>query len=170
LIINGGDIMAISKAREYQLLPDKRINRNLIKHRTKQFQHLVDRLLLVCDEMRGVLSYVNSEVSENWYKTIRGTILGMLLVRCMIYQMNPVHYKYRGDLIFYANYSIIKNYLQRIIKVLICNYGLEDKYYKLFVPKQKLYQLSELFYDSMYDDSLKMVIHYHKLHPKEDDE
>ena len=167
-IINGGDVMAISKAREYELLPDRKKAAVLVNGKAKHFQHLVDRMVLVNPDLRVILSYVNNEVSNNWYKTIRGRIITLMLTRCMVFQMNPVHYKYRMELLLYANYSIIKNYLQRIVKVLINSYGLPNKYYKLFIPQNELYKLSQLWADEMYETSLKMVIHYDKLHPKVD--
>jgi len=164
--INGGLVISIPMSQEYELLPDRYKSSLLLKHRTKKFQYLADRMIMVNPQLKELLSYVRDKVSVRWYKTIRGRILGLVMVRYMVYHMNPQHYSHRLDLVLFANYSIIQNYLQRIVKVLIKNYGLEDKYYGLKIQKQKLYELSKLWANDMFDTSLKMVEHYHKLHPK----
>jgi len=162
--INGGQVISIPMAHEYELLPDRIIAAKLVNGKAKNFQYLADRMLMVNPELKEVLSYVRDKVSVNWYKTIRGRIITLMLTRYMMFQMNPQWYAHKMDLVLFANYSIIKNYLQRIIKVLIKNYGLEDKYYKLYIKPKNLHNLSKLWARDMYDTSLKMVEHYHKLH------
>lgn len=163
--INGGQVISIPMAHEYELLPDRYKHSLLVKHRIKKFQYLVDRMIMVNPQLDELLSYVRDKVSVNWYKTIKGRIISLMMVRYMMFQMNSQWYANKMDLLLFANYSIIKNYLQRIIKVLIKNYGLEDKYYKLYIKPKNLHNLSKLWAKDMYDTSLKMVEHYHKLHP-----
>jgi len=159
---------SISMAREYELLPDRGKRHLLLQHRTKKYSHLSDKLVDACPELNEVLTHVRDNVSENWYKTIRGRIIGLLLIRCMVYQMSPKCYP-RGDLLLYSNWSIVKSYIQRTIKILILTpeYALPNKYYKLQIPQQKLYELSQLFYDEFYEDSVKMMHHYEKLQKKQ---
>jgi len=164
---NGGKVISIPMAYEYETVT--RYERQLLtQHRRQKFQYLADRLLMVNSQLREVLEFVKVNVSEKWYKVIRTRILTLMMIRYMMFQMNPQWYAYRADLIFYANYSIIKNYLQRTIKVLIKNYGLEDKYYKLYITPKNLKMLSKLWAEDMYDTSLEMVKHFEKLNKKKD--
>ncbi len=164
--INGGEVASVSSLDEYEFISRK--NRHLlVQHRSKKFSYLADRMVMVNSDLRDLLSYVRDEVSENWYKTIKGRIIGMLLIRYVIFSLYPQQYGHRGELILYANYSIIKNYLQRIVKVLICNYDYPDKYYRFKIEKNDLYQLSQLFYDRMEPTVTKvMVPHYKRLTEK----
>ncbi len=118
----------------------------LFQHHTKKYYHLVDRLTMLSSEIKSILEAV-SEVSSHWHKVVKGTLINMMLRRYLVYTRNPQHYGYYGNYIFAANYCQLKMYLQKIAKVLICNYGFEDKYYKLDIAKKKLFKLSKLWAD-----------------------
>ena len=164
-VINGGLVNSFSMRDEYELLPDRDKHRNLIKHRTKKYQYLVDRMLMMNPELSRLMKFIGDRVSKNWVKTIRGRLISLMLVRYMAYNMNPQWSAYRHDLILFGNYSILQNYLHRIVKVLILNYNLPSKLYKLTISKKNLQLLSQLWANDMYDDSVKMLKHYYKLNP-----
>ncbi len=120
----------------------------LFQHHTKKFYYLVDRLALLNSEIRSVLNAVK-EVSEHWYKVVMGSLINMMLRRYMVFVLYPQQHGYYGDYFFAANYSQLKAYLQRVIGVLIHNYGFEDKYYALWIPRQELIKSSKLWGDAM---------------------
>ncbi len=154
---------SISLAEEYELIPRK-ISKLLTQHRTKPYLHLLDRMIMVNPDLKEMLEFVKSKVSENWYKTIRGSILGLFMRRYMLCLMNPQQHAHRMDLILFANYSIIKNYLQRTVKVLISEYGLKNRYYRFKIKTNELYKLSELWSEELFEVcSNKMIPHYKKL-------
>ena len=164
--INGGLVTSVPMSYEYELLPDRAMSSNLMKNVTRNFYHLFDRMVMVNPDLKEIMDFVRDKVSVNWYRTLRGRVINLMLVRFMVFQMYPQRYNHQSDLILYANYSIIKHYIQRTVKVLIKCYGLPDRYYKLKIPKEKLYTLSKLWANDMFDTSVKMVTHYHKLMAK----
>jgi len=120
----------------------------LFQHHTKNFYYLVDRLALVNSEIRTVLNAVK-EVSDHWHKVVMGSLINMMLRRYMIFVLYPQQHGYYGDYFFASNYSQIKAYLQRTVGVLIHNYGFEDKYYALRLPRNELIKASKLWGDAM---------------------
>ena len=120
--INGGEVTGFTMADEYELLPDRYKSSVLLNGKPKKFQYLADRMIMVNPQLSELLSYVRDKVSVNWYKTIRGKIINLMLTRYMYFHMYPQRYGHRMELILYANYFIIQQYLQRIVKVLIKNY------------------------------------------------
>ncbi len=164
-VINGGLVLGLSVAEEVELVSRK--NRHLLlQHRAKHFYYLFDRLVMSCSDIQMLTEYVKDKVSDHWYRNIRGRVVGMVLIRYMNYLLNPQWYAYRGDLIFYANWVIIQQYLQRVTKVLILDYGFENKHYAFKIKKDRLFRLSGMFYDDMHDTAKKMVEHYRKLERK----
>lgn len=123
---------------------DKYKSKLLFQHHTKKYYYLVDRLAMYNSEIRDILDAVK-RVSTHWFKVVKGSLINMMLRRYMVYMMNPQQYGHYGNYIFAANYCQLKMYLQKIAKVLICNYGFEDRYYKLHINKKKLFELSELW-------------------------
>ena len=162
MIHNGGEVFGMTTTEDRKSYP-KEIRHKLLQHRSKHFHFLVDRLTIINSDLREVLRYVRDNVSERWYKSIKGRISGLMLIRYMEYLMYPQQYAYRGDLIFYANYSIVKSYLQRLAKVLILNYELPNRYYGFKVPTEDLYRQSILWTDEMLPTAEKMVKHLHSL-------
>ncbi|CAI6151285.1 MAG: hypothetical protein SPLUMA2_SPLUMAMAG2_00113 [uncultured Sulfurimonas sp.] len=162
MVYNGGLVVGMTTTEDRKTYPQE-IRHKLLNHRAKNYHYLVDRLMIVNSDLREVLEYVRSNVSENWYKTIKGRIVGLMLVRCMDYELYPAKSSHRGDLIFYANYAIIQSYLFRLVKVLILHYDFPHRYYAFKVPSDELYKQSVLWFDSMYEDSIKMVKHYKRL-------
>lgn len=163
--INGGLVLGMTLKEEYAFVSRK--NRHLLlKNRSKNYHYLIDRFVMVCPELNELLSYVRDTISKKWYSTIKGSLVGLMLVRYMHYYMYPQQYAHRGDLIFFANYFLLQQYLFRIVGVLKHNYNMpKDKYFRFRVKKDKLYKLSELFYDEMHGVvTEKLVPHYKKLH------
>ncbi len=134
----------------------------LFQHHSKDYYYLVDRMVMVSPELKVVMDSVGG-VSKRWLKSVKGRIVGMMLRRYMMYLDNGNWYGNHGNYFFSANYSIIKSYLQRVIKVLINNYGLHNKYYKLQIPKSKLIKLSELFYTGMIPLCERLLPRYRKM-------
>ena len=165
--INGNLVISISV---HQMNEDLKYNRTYSKYltetRTPKFVHLAERLISLSPELTELFAFIKG-ISLNWYKTLRGRIIGDYLRRYMIFQMHSAAYSHRADLLLYANYSIIKSFLQRIVKVLIKNYNFTDKYYSLKIPPKKLYALSQVFADEMEQASLDMVVHFEKLKAKD---
>ncbi len=162
-IINGREVIGMTWADEREFIDEK--NRHLLlQHRTKYFYHLVDRLRMVNPDLDTLLCYVKDNVSVNMYKTIRGRIIGLMLIRYTNFLLHPQWYAHKGDLIFFANYFHIQQYLQRMVKVLICNYDYPDRYYGFKIKKHKLLKMSELFAQGMLPTvEKKMLPHYKKL-------
>ena len=133
---------------EMRIYIDKYKSKLMFQHHTKNYYHLVDKLAMLNSEIRDILDAVK-RVSTHWYKVVKGSLINIMLRRYMVYVMNPQHYGYYGDYIFAANYCQLKMYLQKIAKVLICNYNFEDKYYKVQINKMKLFKLSELWANNM---------------------
>ena len=167
-VINGGEVIGISHADIYELVPNKSHRKLLINHRNKKFRYFADRMISENKDLQEVLFYVRDNVSENWFKTLRGTLTSFALIRYMYFQRNPQWYNHRMDLVFYASYVYLQKQLQRTAKVLIMNYGLEDRFYNFHFTKKKLYYFSELLAEKMYDTSLDMVKHLEKLNKKKD--
>jgi len=165
-VINGGLVQGISHSDIYELVPDKMHRRLLINHRNKKFRYFADRMISENKDLQDVLFYVRDNVSENWFKTLRGTLTSFVLLRFMYFQINPQWYQYRMDLVFYASYVYLQKQLQRTAKVLIECYGLEDKFYNFHFTKKQLYYFSELLADKMFDTSKDMVKHLDKLQSK----
>jgi len=134
----------------------------LFQHHSKDYYYLVDRIVMVSPEWKVVFDAIGG-VSKRWLKSVKGRIVGIMLRRYMMYLDNPQWYGNYGDYFFASTYSIIKSYLQRVIKVLINNYGLHNKYYKLQIPKHKLIKLSELFYTGMIPLCERLLPRYRKM-------
>jgi len=161
-IINDG-VVGISHGDIYELIPNKAHRHLLLNHRNKKFSNFADRMISENKEIREVLFYVRDNVSANWFRTLRGTLTSFILLRYMYYLLNPQWYQHRMDLVFFASYVYLQKQLQRTAKVLIENYGLEDKFYNFRFTKKKLYYFSELLAEEMFEDATKMVTHLKKL-------
>jgi len=157
---------ALSLANRYEMFEyDKKRTHVLTQHRIKQFYPLFDRLLMVNPELKLIVEWVEANVSARWSKSIRGYVLNLCRISYMSYLMNPQWSGNQSDYVFKYNYIIIQQYLQRTVKVLIENYGLENKHYALKIKTPALNKLSKLFAEKMFDDSIKMLKHYYKLYP-----
>ena len=164
-VINGGEVVGMSTAQERDFIPKGRLRHLLVQHRIGKFRYLVDRFATVNSDLSELLRYVEDKVSKNWAKTIRGRIVGVLLIRFTDFALHPQRYgDGRGDLIFFANYFWVQQYLQRIAKLLIEVYGFPDRYYGFKVKKNKLYDMSKLWARDMLPIvESKMVPHYKRL-------
>jgi len=161
--INGGQVLGMTLKDEYEFI-SRKDRHKLLQHRSKHYHHLIDRMAMVNPDLREVLSYVRDNVSKKWYSTIKGSLIGLMMIRYMHYFLYPQQYAYRGDLILFANYFLLQQYLFRIVGVLIHEYNLPNRYYGFKIKKDKLYKLSELFYDEMEDVvTEKLVPQYKKL-------
>jgi len=165
--INGGLVLPITHRDIYDLVPNKSHHKYLTQHRTPKFIHLADRLISVNPDLQEMLGFIRDNVSKSWIKRIKGYIIGYALRMYMFYNLNPQWYAYRMDLLFYASYVFIQKYLQRLASVMINEYGYTNKFYNFYIPKDKLYSLSKLYADSMYETSLDMVKHLKKLQSKD---
>jgi len=162
--INYMNLKGLTLKDEYEFISRK--NRHLLlKNRSKHYHYLIDKMVLVNPDLQELLNYVRT-ISEKWYSTIKGSLVGLMLVRYTHYFLYPQQYAHRGDLILFINYFLLQQYLFRIVGVLKHNYHMpKDKYFKFKIKKDKLYKLSELFLDEMSDVVIsKLVPHYQKLH------
>lgn len=161
--INGGQVLGMTLKDEYAFI--SRRNRHLLlENRSKHYHYLIDRMVMVCPDLRELLSYVRDNISTKWYSTIRGSLVGLMLIRYTHYFLYPQQYSHRGDLILFANYFLLQQYLFRIAGVLVNEYNFPNKYYGFKIKKDKLYKLSELFYDELQSVvTEKLVPHYKKL-------
>jgi len=134
----------------------------LFQHHSKKFYHLFDRLTMVNEELKYISDYI-SGISESWSIKFKGRIINRVLRMIIIYADKPKHYGYYGNYIFAASYSYIKHYIQQIIKLLILDYGLPNKYYKLQIKKKDLFYISELFANAMLPLCEELLPKYRKL-------
>ncbi len=161
--INGGLVKPVTMKEQYALLPDRIKAEYIVKNRTKKYWYLADRMVMVNPDLKNMLDYVRTNVSDHWYKTITGRIINLMLYRYMWYKMNPQHFQYRGDLILFANYMIIQNFLQRTAGILKKEYGYEKKFHNFWIKKKDLYKLSVLWYEDMIGEMDMMVKHHNRL-------
>ena len=162
-INNGGEVIGMTYHDERQFL--SRYNRFILTHHhTKRFYHLFDAMLRVNPELREMVVFVRKNVSENWWKNIRGRVINDLMVRYLYYSLHPQQYAFKGYLVLYANYFYIQQYLQRIVRVLIENYNYESKFYNFAIKTESLLRLSNLWGDEMIPFAKdKLVSDYNRL-------
>ena len=142
---------------------DKKIHKNYFyrKFKAKDYYFLVDRLCVLNDDVRVVLKGIE-DVSKHWWTNVMSSLVQMIVRRYMTFLLNPQHYGGYGNYIFAANYTQLKNYLERIIKVLIKNYNFENRLYKLNIKRPKLIKLSELWTINLLPEAEKLLPHYHR--------
>ena len=160
-VYNGGTITSIPSYYRYMTRYQRQL---LLKHRAKHFHHIADMIIRSTPELPEMLEFVKNEVSENWYKTIRGHLVWEVMVRYVIFCLNPQHYAHRGDLIFYANYVHLQQYLQRIVSVLINEYNYPHKYHPFKINGDRLYKMSCIFADELIPYTQKVLLpHWEKI-------
>ncbi len=134
----------------------------LFQHKTKQFYHLYDRLLMVSPALKFISDYIKN-ISHSWYVSFRGKILNLILKRFLLFVDNKQQFGYFGDYVLSANYSQVTYYVDNIIGVLKHNYGLEDKYYHTKIDKKDLHYLSKVFAGEMIPLCLELLPKYRRL-------
>ncbi len=163
--LNGGLQVGISLAGEQDYFPSKYHRYLLVQKDVKSLYYLMDGLLTVCDHLDELLRHLNRTGGERLAKTVVGRIMRAMAIRYTIFSLYPQQFGYRGDLIFLSNWCVMQEYLQRVTKVAIINYGYSDhQFYNYKIPKAKLYKLSQRWYDAMMPVvQSKIIPHHHDL-------
>ncbi|MDB2562197.1 hypothetical protein N9X61_01185 [Sulfurimonas sp.] len=139
----------------------------LFQHKTKNYHHLFDRLVMSCPHLQEVVNFIKTVGNDqHWFRTFRGSVLNLMLRRYMLFVSSPNQYGFYGDFIFASNYSILKNYLDNIIGVLKHEHGLPNKYYRILIPKPKLIALSKLWANEMIPLCTTLLPKWDKLREK----
>ena len=159
--LDGYSQRSISTA-EMNSLMSRKTSKLLFQHHTHKYYYLVDLLVSKCPDLKLLFNAVK-EISSNWYKNIYGSIINMMLRRYMVYLDNPQWFGSYADTIFATNYSQVKAYLQRIVKVLNLNYHCNLGYIRLKVPRRDLLSLSSRWTVGLLPLCLEQINKYKKL-------
>jgi len=138
----------------------------LFQHKSKNYYHLFDRLQMVCPELVELVGLIK-KVSTGWFIRFKGRVITFMLKAFITFAVNPQHYSHYADYLFAANYTKLRFYFQRLIKVLILKHGLYPKKYKFELKKKDLFYMSKLFAHSMLDDMVELVPRYKMLIAKQ---
>jgi len=141
-------------------------NKLLTQHHIPKYRYLVDRLISSSAVLYEIFEAIRA-VSPRWYKQVKGSIVGMMMRRYIVFYDKPQWFGYYGDFLFASNYSQIKLYIDKIISVLKHNYNLEKKYYKTSIPKKQLIYLSKLWANDMLPLCEKLVPKWKALQEKD---
>jgi len=151
-MINGGLVQAFDTREENALIGyDRYFRVRLVQHHTKKFYHLFDAMVRYCPELQELTEWLHKH-HERLYKYIRGRIIGLMLIRYLAYLLQPQAYAHRGDLIFFANYKHLQQFLFRMVKMLRMNYNLEapfDRCWSFKIQQKNLYKLSQMWAEDM---------------------
>ena len=159
--LNGYSQRSISTA-EMNSLMSRKTSKLLFQHHTRNYYHLVDLLASKCKEIQHLLETVGS-ISKNWLKNIYGSIINMMLRRYMIFTSNPQWFGSYADTIFATNYSQVKAYLQRIVKVLNLNYCANLGYMRFKLKRQDLLGISSRWTNEVLPLTMKQLDKYKRL-------
>ena len=162
--LDGYSQRSISTA-EMNSLMSRKTSKLLFQHHTHKYYYLVDLLVSKCPDLKLLFNTVK-EISSNWYKNIYGSIINMMLRRYMVYLDNPQWFGSYADTIFATNYSQVKAYLQRIVKVLNTYYSARLGYMKFNVKRKDLLVLSERWINGALPLVTKLQSKYYKLEGK----
>ena len=137
----------------------------LLQHRAKKYHYLVDRLMLHCCELQELFNIIRANSGSHAVKTLRGRIVGLMMIRYLDYFLYPQRYNYQGEMILYVNYIFIQQHLFGVVgKLKHLKHIDKNKYFKFRIKTEPLYKLSNYFYDelqSMVQNEL--VPHYERL-------
>jgi len=164
MIYNGGMVLGMTWSEEREFI-SKTNRHKLLQHRSKHYHYLVDRIAMVCSELEELIDVIKINSKEHAVKTLKGRLIGFLLIRYLAYFLNPQQYSYRGDLIFHASYFLIQQHLFAVVgKLKHLGHIPKDRYFKFRIKTDDLYKLSVLFYDVLEDVIQKKILpHYLRL-------
>ncbi len=162
--LNGYSQRSISTV-EMNSLMSRKTSKLLFQHHTSKFYHLVDLLASKCKEIQHLLETVGS-ISSNWYKNIYGSIINMMLRRYMVFISNPQWFGSYADTIFATNYSQVKAYLQRIVKVLNLHYNANLGYMRFRLKRRDLLSVSTRWTNEVLPLTMKLLEKYKRLNSK----
>ncbi len=143
-------------------------SRLLLQHRVKKYRYLFDRLLMVCPDLVELVGYIK-KVSKSWFERFRGRTITFIMRVLVVYAATPQRYHYSGDYIMASNYTKLRFYFQRIIKVMRNLYNIPKRKYKFEIKKQNLFYISKLFANDMIDECIRLVPRYEMLLAKQGD-
>ena len=163
-VINGNLVTPILGAEEREFVGDQYTRIRLLQHTSKHYHYTIDRLLMVCPDLASLLSHFKEIGNERLVKYVKGRIVGMVLIRFTMYFFAPQQYAHRFDLMFFAQWTAIRNWLQRMVKTAILAYGFPNKYYNFEIKKANLLKMSHYFARELGDVAeKKMLPHYKRL-------
>ena len=164
MIYNGGNVTGLDWSSERNFLT-RHQRHLLLQHRSKKYHHLVDRLILHCNELQELFNIIRANSGSHAVKTLRGRIVGMMMIRYLDYFLYPQRYNYQGELIFYANYVFIQQHLFTVVgKLKHLGHIDKSRYFKFRIKTESLYKLSNLFYEALQAIVQKeMLSHYKRL-------
>ena len=166
IVIHNGRIVvpiALSAEQDYFTKYERFL---LVQNRIGKFHYLVDRIMLVCPDLTAILNHFREIGNERVVKYLKGRIVGILLIRYMLYLENPQHQGHRMDLVLNANWIVIVGMLRGWAGMAIKCYGLPNKFYSFKIKAPALNRLSLHFVDEFYEVAKKMVVHHAKLKAK----
>jgi len=117
---------------------------------------------MLSPELQRLIEAVG-EVSEHWVKNIKGSLVGMMLRRYMVFFDNPQHYGHVGETFFATNFSQLIAYLRRIVKAVQIGYGYDFGYMSFKLDKQVLLELSRLWFVEMQELVYGLLSKYRSL-------
>ena len=141
-------------------------SRLLLQHRVKKHGYLFERLLMVCPDLVELVGFIG-KVSQSWLARFKGRVITFIMRVLVVYAATPNRYGNFGDYIMSANYTKLRFYFQRLIKMMKKLYNIPDRKYKFEIKKQNLFYISKLFASKMLDECVELVPRYKMLMTKQ---
>jgi len=141
-------------------------SRLLLQHRVKKYGYLFDRLMAYSADLRSLVGYIK-EVSMSWFKRFKGRVITFIMRILVVYAATPQRFGYQGNYVMAANYTQLRFYFQRLIKVFVLKYGLPRRKYKFEIKKKDLFYISSVFAGKMLDECVELVPRYEMLMAKQ---
>ena len=138
----------------------------LFQHKSKNYYYLFDRLTTECPELKQLSDWIK-DVSPSWYVRFKGRTITFMLKAFITFAANPQHYGHYADYLFAANYTKLRHYFQKIIKVMLNLYDIPNRKYKFEIPKDRLFYISKVFATAMLDDCVELIPKYKMLIAKQ---
>ncbi len=138
----------------------------LFQHKSKDYYYLFDRLMTEIPELKQLVDLIKG-ISPSWFMRFKGRTITFMLKAFITFAANPQQYGHYADYLFAANYTKLRFYFQKIIKVFIKRYGLYPKKYKFELSRDRLFYMSRVFAHAMLDDCVAMVPRYKLLISKQ---
>ena len=145
---------ALSLTDEYNIFTKYERVRLLNHPRKHSYQvRFVDELIEAVPELKMVMEHIKG-FSIRWYKTLRGYLLNRYRMNMLYFRMNPQQIGSNMSLVLVALYPWLKEYMQRITKLLIAKYGYKNTHYHFFrIPRGKLVEMSSRYAELFEEDA-----------------